>query len=69
MAERTREGRIQKLKGKVQATWSAITDDDYDRAQGNRDQLIGTIKEKTGRAEEEIRRMLDDMDKDEEEER
>lgn len=65
MAERTQEGRIQKLKGKVQSTWGDITDDDYDRAQGNRDQLIGTIKEKTGQAEEEIRRMLNDMDEEE----
>jgi len=63
MADLKNEGRIQKLKGKVQSTWGSITDDDYDKAQGNRDQLVGVIKEKTGQAEEEIRRILDGLDK------
>lgn len=65
MSETANEGRMQKLKGKVQAKWGDITDDDYNRAQGNRDQLVGAIKEKTGQAEEEIRRMLDDFDREE----
>jgi uncharacterized protein YjbJ (UPF0337 family) len=66
MADLKNEGRIQKLKGKVQSTWGSITDDEYDKAQGNRDQLVGTIKETTGQAEDEIRRILDDLDKDDE---
>lgn len=66
MAERTTEGRLQKLKGKVQSTWGQITDDDFARAEGNRDQLVGTIREKTGQAEEEIRRMLDDIEREDE---
>ncbi|HEX5139316.1 MAG TPA: CsbD family protein [Dehalococcoidia bacterium] len=64
-ADRASEGRIQKFKGKVRSMWGDITDDDVDRAQGNRDQLIGTIKEKTGQAESDIRKALEDFDKDE----
>lgn len=64
MSETANEGRMQRLKGKVQSTWGSITDDDYTKAKGDRDQLVGTIKEKTGEAEEEIRRRLDELDKD-----
>ena len=64
-ADRASEGRIQKFKCKVRSMWGDITDDDVDRAQGNRDQLIGTIKEKTGQAESDIRKALEDFDKDE----
>jgi uncharacterized protein YjbJ (UPF0337 family) len=67
MSEKVNEGRMQKLKGKVQSTWGSITDDDYQKSEGNREQLIGTIKEKTGQAEDEIRRLLDGFDKDDDE--
>jgi uncharacterized protein YjbJ (UPF0337 family) len=59
------EGRMQKLKGKVQSTWGSITDDDLVKAQGKKEQLVGTIKEKTGEAEDDIRRKLDEMDRSE----
>jgi uncharacterized protein YjbJ (UPF0337 family) len=55
---------MQKLKGKVQSAWCSITDDDYQKAKGDRDQLIGTIKEKTGEAEDAIRRRLDEFERD-----
>jgi uncharacterized protein YjbJ (UPF0337 family) len=64
MADLKNEGMMQKLKGKIQSIWGDITDDDVDRAQGDRNQLVGTIKQKTGEREEDIRRKLDDLDKD-----
>ena len=64
MSETANERRIQKLKGKVQSTWGSVTDDDYQKAKGDREQLIGTIKEKTGEAEEEIRRRQDELGRD-----
>jgi uncharacterized protein YjbJ (UPF0337 family) len=64
MAALKNEGMMQKLKGKIQSIWGDITDDDVDRAQGDRNQLVGTIKQKTGEREEDIRRKLDDLDKD-----
>ena len=64
MSERAEEGRAQRLKGKVQSAWGSLTDDEYKKAEGNREQLIGTIKEKTGETEEAIRRRLDGLEKD-----
>jgi uncharacterized protein YjbJ (UPF0337 family) len=55
MAERQTEGFLQKIRGKIRSTWGDLTDDDMDRAGGRLDMLIGTIKEKTGEAEEGIR--------------
>ena len=64
MADLKNEGTMQKWKSKIQSIWGDITDDDVDRAQGDRNQLVGTIKQKTGEREEDIRRKLDDLDKD-----
>jgi len=54
------EGRWDQLKGKVQQTWGDVTDDDLDVAEGNYDELIGRIKERTGESFEEIEARLDD---------
>jgi uncharacterized protein YjbJ (UPF0337 family) len=54
------EGRWDQLKGKVQQTWGDVTDDDLDVAEGNYDELIGRIKERTGESYEEIEARLDD---------
>ncbi len=48
------EGRWDQLKGKVQQTWGDITDDDLDVAEGNYDELIGRVKERTGESREAI---------------
>jgi uncharacterized protein YjbJ (UPF0337 family) len=69
MSETVNEGRLQKLKGKVQSTRGDITDDDIQKSKGDREQLIGTIKEKTGQAEDEIRRIFAGFDKDDDEKR
>ncbi|HXV71291.1 MAG TPA: CsbD family protein [Acidimicrobiia bacterium] len=63
MQESTRlkwEGRWDQLKGKVQQTWGDVTDDDLDVAEGNYDELIGRIKERTGESYEEIEDRLND---------
>jgi len=48
------EGRWDQLKGKVQQTWGDVTDDDLDIAEGNYDELIGRVKERTGESREAI---------------
>jgi len=48
------EGRWDQLKGKVQQTWGDLTDDDLDIAEGNYDELIGRVKERTGESREQI---------------
>jgi uncharacterized protein YjbJ (UPF0337 family) len=63
--QRQTEGTLQKIRGKIRSTWGDITDDDIDRVKGNMDELVGTIKQKTGESEEKIRDRLRDMDRDE----
>lgn len=52
------EGNWKQLKGKIQAQWGKLTDDDLDVIAGRREQLAGKVQERYGlerdRAEEEI---------------
>ena len=43
-----------RIKERVHANWSAITDDDMDSAKGNLDELIAIIRVKTGETVEAI---------------
>jgi len=47
------------LKGKAKELWGQLTDDDLTVAEGEYDQLVGRIKERTGRTEEEVRERLE----------
>jgi uncharacterized protein YjbJ (UPF0337 family) len=67
--ERQAEGTLQKARGKIRSTWGNVTDDDIDRAGGNWDVLVGTIKQKTGEAEESIRERIKDLQQEDEEPR
>lgn len=42
------EGRWRQWKGEMQRLWGKMTDDDFDRAEGNRDKLIGSLQERYG---------------------
>ena len=53
------EGRWDQVKGRARQMWGNLTDDDLDVAQGNVEELIGKIKERTGETAEEIRDRLD----------
>jgi len=52
------EGRWDQLKGQIKQTWGNLTDDDLDVAEGNYEELIGRVKERTGESAEEIERRL-----------
>jgi uncharacterized protein YjbJ (UPF0337 family) len=54
------EGNWEQFKGKVQAQWGKLTNDDLDVIRGNRKQLTGRIQERYGRAQEEAEREIDD---------
>lgn len=70
MADLKTEGRFDRIRGRVRETWGEVTDDDFDRAQGNTENLIGRIKEKTGDTVDNIRRRLEElMDDDDQEAR
>jgi uncharacterized protein YjbJ (UPF0337 family) len=69
MADLKTEGRFDRVKGRAQSIWGDLTDDDFDKAQGNTQNLIGRIKERTGETVEDIQRKLGDvLDDDDEEE-
>ena len=53
------EGRWDQLKGKARQAWGNLTDDDLDVAEGNYEEFVGRIKEKTGESAEEIKARLD----------
>ncbi len=54
------EGRWDQLKGRVKSAWGELTDDDLSRVEGDYDQMVGLIKERTGKTREEIERVLND---------
>lgn len=54
------EGNWQQFKGKVQARWGELTDDDLDVIDGNRKQLVGKLQERYGLAEERAKHEVDD---------
>ena len=49
------------VHGKIQEAWGVLTDDDLARVEGNWDQLVGKIEEKTGKKRQEIEKRLDDI--------
>jgi uncharacterized protein YjbJ (UPF0337 family) len=62
MDENTRmkwEGRWDQLKGKARQSWGELTDDDLDVAEGNYEEFVGRIKERTGESIEDIKRRLE----------
>lgn len=54
------EGKWKQFKGKAKEQWGDLTDDDMDRAAGKRDQLVGIVQERYGRAKAEAEREVDD---------
>jgi uncharacterized protein YjbJ (UPF0337 family) len=53
------QGRWDQLTGKARKVWGDLTDDDVQRAQGDYEQMVGIIREKTGQTREEIENLLD----------
>jgi uncharacterized protein YjbJ (UPF0337 family) len=48
------------VKGKVKEKWGALTDDDLERINGQRDQLEGKLQERYGMAKDMVRKDVDD---------
>ena len=51
-------GNWKEIKGKVRETWGKLTDDDFDRIEGRRDQLIGAVQKRYGIAKEEAEKQV-----------
>ena len=48
------------IRSQIKEWWSVLTDDDLDKINGRRDQLIGMLQKKYGFTKEEATRELDD---------
>lgn len=64
MAEDILKGQWKQIKGETKQWWGKLTDDDLDRVEGRREELVGVLQERYGwekqRAEAEVDRRLDD---------
>ena len=58
------EGNWRQFRGKLREKWGDLRDDDLDRVQGKRGQLVGHIQERTGRQRQEIERDVDTISRD-----
>ncbi|WP_029059259.1 CsbD family protein [Stappia stellulata] len=54
------EGNWKEYKGKAQAQWGKLTDDELDRVAGRRTELVGLLQQKYGQQREEAEREVDD---------
>lgn len=55
------KGNWKQAKGKAQQKWGKLTDDDLDRAEGRRDELVGILQERYGYAKDEAEREADEF--------
>jgi len=54
------QGKWKQLKGQAKQKWGKLTDDDLDRVEGSRDELVGLIQERYGKSRDEAEREVDD---------
>jgi uncharacterized protein YjbJ (UPF0337 family) len=53
------QGNWTQLKGKVQQQWGKLTDDDLDRIEGRRKELVGIVQERYGYAREQAEKEVE----------
>lgn len=56
-------GNWKQFTGKVKEQWGDLTDDDLTRINGQRDQLVGRIRESYGISKEEAERQVSDWER------
>jgi uncharacterized protein YjbJ (UPF0337 family) len=54
------EGKWKQYLGKAKEKWGDLTDDEFDRAAGKRDQMVGLVQAKYGTAKADAEREVDD---------
>ena len=55
------KGKWNEIKGKVKQAYADLTDDDLTYAEGQEDELIGKIQQKTGKKREELIRWINSL--------
>jgi uncharacterized protein YjbJ (UPF0337 family) len=56
-------GTWKEVSGKARVRWGEITDDEWTQAKGRRDQMVGLLQNRYGKAKEEAERELDEWRK------
>jgi uncharacterized protein YjbJ (UPF0337 family) len=54
-------GKWDSIKGKAKRIWGELTDDDFLKAEGSVDKLIGTIEKRFGETKEQIKAKIDQL--------
>lgn len=54
------KGRWSQLKGELKTQWGKLTDNDVTQIEGQRDKLIGKVRERYGLAKDDAERQVDD---------
>lgn len=52
------KGNWTEYKGKIKAKWGDLTDDDLDKMEGKRDELVGKIQQRYGITKEEAEKQV-----------
>ncbi len=52
------KGTWDQVKGRLKQTYGTLTDDDLIYVEGKEDELVGKLKSKLGKSEEEVRELL-----------
>lgn len=52
------QGKWTQIKGELKSKWGKLTDDDLNRADGNRQYLIGRLQERYGWAKDQVEREI-----------
>lgn len=59
--EQQAKGAWNQFKGRLKEAWGDLTDDDLDRFEGKRDQLVGDLQQRTGESREALQRRVDEL--------
>ncbi len=55
------QGNWNEVTGRLKQQWNGLTDFDLNRTQGNVEQLVGLVQQKTGQARAEIEKFIDNV--------
>lgn len=59
MNQQTLTGYWNQVRGKLKETWSELTDEELDHVEGNVEQLVGLLQQKSGEARDSIEHQLE----------
>lgn len=57
------KGNWKQLKGKAKQHWGKLTDDDIDRIEGHKDELVGKLQERYGYDRAKAQKEVDDWER------